>query len=199
MAMLAMTDDVRGIVWEKYQGAVTTIRKQIKTPHLALLTTTSALGRSSLFNRINYSGKQLIIKIGFTAGWGHFHLSDGNFRLIRQYLNEVGHPVAKRNRFGQGPNWKIRTIRTCLELLGLTPDLLLHGLKREVYVAPLAGNYRSYLLGQAHSLEYFDFKTEDLIKHFKQRWFFPRAERCPEFREVRASETLAQMMSIARM
>ncbi len=57
---------------------------------------------------------------------------------MRSYLEAIGHPYATGNRFGMGPNWKIRVARTALEKIGLdADDILNHGIAREVYAVPL--------------------------------------------------------------
>ncbi len=198
MAMLATSYEIRKILWHKYRDSETTIKKELKKPHLVLLTTSSALGRSSLYNRITFNGKPLFIKIGETVGWGHFHLSNGSFKLMRNYLSYIEHPINKSHRFGQGPNWKIRTIRTCLELLGLSPDLLMHGIKREVYIAPLAENYKEFLLGQSKRPKYYEIRKESLIDFFTQRWLLPRSFRNNDYIRVRAKDILREIKKIAK-
>ncbi len=199
MAMLATSHYVRKIVWKKYNKSIPTINKQSKKPHLILLTTSSALGRSSLYNRIVFCGRPLFTKIGQTSGWGHFHLSNGSFEQIREYLALIDHPINKSNRFGQGPNWKIRAIRTGLEKLGLPSNLLMHGIKREVYIAPLAENYKEILIGQSDKPKYYEYETESLIDFFKHRWFIPRANRLNDFKKIKASDTLRDLRKIAQL
>lgn len=193
VALIATSNEVRNYVWQKYKNTTTTIMRQPKDPHLVLLTTSSALGRSSLFNRITLNGTPHFIHIGETEGWGHFHLGNSTFQLMREYLEEVEHPIIKANRFGQGPNWKMRTIRTCLELLSLPTSMLQHGIKRQVYIAPLAENYKNYLLGNTDRPSYYDLNLNKLVEYFKYRWFKPRAERCPDYKKITASNTLSDL------
>jgi len=190
VAMIAVSDIVQKYIYYRYQGRVTTIKGEQKNPQLGLITTTSALGRSSIYNRIKFHEKLIFLKIGQTQGWGHFHLGNGTFELMRRFLKENKNPVEKRNRFGQGPNWKMRAARTCLSLLGLSPNLLRHGIKRDFYAIPLANNFREYLLGQSEELDLLDFNSTDLVQYFKNRWFFPRIERFPDFIKIKANETL---------
>lgn len=199
MALIATCDEVRDYVWHKYINALTTIMGRFKNPHLVLLTTSSALGRSSLFNRIALNGTPHFIHIGETEGWGHFHLGNSTFQLMREYLEAVQHPIIKANRFGQGPNWKIRTIRTCLELLNLPASMLQHGIKRQVYIAPLAENYKDFLLGITDKPSYYDLSMNKLVEYFKYRWFKPRAERCPDYKKITASNTLADLRQYSQL
>jgi hypothetical protein len=193
VAMLAATNEVREAVFRKYSGSKTNIEGTNKEPHLVMLTTASALGRSSIYNRIKFKNQTLYYRIGQSKGWGHFHLGNGTFPIIRKYLEQINHPIVTRNRFGQGPNWKMRTIRTCLKEIGLSPDLLRHGIQREIYVAPLALNYREFLNGQSPNPHYYDFSHGELVGYFKERWLLPRAERIQRYRYVKHMETLAEL------
>lgn len=175
---------VRKAVWEKYRDSETIIARQKKSPHLVLLTTTSALGRSSLYNRLKTDRGIAFERLGFTGGWGHFHLNNGTFSKMKEYLKEIGHPVVRSYKYGGGPNWRIRVARTCLEKIGLTNDLLRHGIGREFYAIPLAENFRDYLLGADCEPSYYDPKFNDLVDFFKERWMIPRSERCPDYKEL---------------
>lgn len=196
ISMLSASDDVRHIVWNKYSNTTSIITKQNKIPHLVLLTTLSALGRSSQYNKIIYHNKKMFFKVGNTSGWGHFHLSNSTFELMRKYLISVNHPIVKKNRFGHGPNWKIRTIRTCLELLDLPTNMLNHGIEREVYFCPLSVNYFEYLNGNSNSPEYIGYPSTEVVKFFKDRWLIPRSERCSGYQKVLATDTLKELIKL---
>jgi len=198
IAMVTASNEVRNAVYNKYDEKKTNIRKEKKQPHIVLLTTISALGRSSLYNRVKFKDLQLYNHIGETKGWGHFHLGDGTFEIMRKFLEQIGHPIVRRNRFGQGPNWKMRTIRICLEELGLSSDLLKHGILREVYTVPLASNYIEYLIGEAPSPDYYDLPASELIAFFKKRWFIPRAERVKRYRDMTHLKTLESLREIVQ-
>ena len=180
----ATSDIVRRAVWEKYKDCETIITKQKKSPHLVLLTTTSALGRSSLYNRLKTNDGIAFKRLGFTEGWGHFHLNDGTFSKMKEYLKGIGHPVVRSYKYGGGPNWRIRVARTCLEQVGLSNGLLRHGIRREFYAIPLAENFKEYLLGAESEPSYYSAKFDDLLDFFKERWMIPRSERCPDYKEL---------------
>jgi hypothetical protein len=73
VALLTASDEVRETFRQRYARQVSVIRRVAREPHLVLLTTTSALGRSSLYNRLKVDGREIFINLGFTKGWGHFH------------------------------------------------------------------------------------------------------------------------------
>lgn len=181
VAMIAASNEVRAEILSRYKGNRTEISKERKNAELALLTTSSALGRSSIYDRIRYGDRQLYQRIGFSGGWGHFHLNNGLFDRMLAYVSIVSPRTAYRNKFGQGPNWKMRTARSCLESLGMSGDLLRHGVSREVYGIPVASNFREFLTGREGQLRPIDIPFNDVAEFFKERWMRGRAERRPDF------------------
>jgi hypothetical protein len=77
------------------------------------------MGRSSVYNRLRLDGVQYLKQIGYTSGWGHFHIHDKLYEKLRDYLRVIGHHYADSHGYGEGPNWRFRTTRTALEALGL--------------------------------------------------------------------------------
>ncbi len=193
VAMLATSDHVQEIIRRRYEGKKTVIQGKNKNSRLALLTTSSALGKSSIYDRIRFNDRVLYQRIGESKGWGHFHLNHGLFGDLRFYLEDVKEGAVLGNRFGEGPNWKIRTARAALSQIGLPEEILKHGIKREVYGIPLAYNFKDFLMGKETELEKFDLKFDDLASHWKERWLKGRAKKKPEFikhKKERVSEII---------
>lgn len=162
----------------KYLGRQAVISQKENRARLVLLTTTSALGRSSIYNRLAIPQGPKFINIGVTKGFGHFHLSGEIFELLRMYLESLGHPYASGNRFGMGPNWKIRVARTALEKLGIDGNAVLkHGIGREVYAIPLARNWREILLGYHKNVYSCVLPVSEISDFCLRRWIIPRADR----------------------
>lgn len=188
IAMIAASNEVRDIIKEKYAYSETVMRKHSKDSHLALLTTGSALGKSSLYDRIKYNNRLVYQCIGESVGWGHFHLNHGLFQDMCNYV-ELTDPIrAHANRFGQGPNWKIRTARLCLTKLGLSGDLLKHGIKREIYGIPLAYNFKEYLKGETNKLDEIYMPFNKVTDYWKERWLKNRVDRKPEYMDFNKNE-----------
>jgi len=147
-----------------------------------MVTTSSALGRSSVYNRLRLGRYRLFRSVGYTSGWGHFHIPNRLFAMMRDYLKAHGHTYADNHRYGDGPNWKLRAVRECLRLLGLNTEWLHHGIAREVFVCELAKNARSFLSGQSKHLRYEGLPTvAEVAAAARSRWLEARAERRPEF------------------
>ena len=195
VASLIASKEVGRMFQERYGGREGLISGKQKQARLGLVTVTSALGRSSMYNRLKLmpnGGSQTsqpvvdLRRLGATTGYGHFQITDDLFSQLRGVLQEDGHKYADGHQFGDGPNWRIRVARTGLKSLGLDPDdVLKHGIQREVYAMPIATNARAFLAG-ADEEPVFDYKSADEISELaRQRWLVPRGNRRPSYREFR--------------
>ena len=174
------------------------ISGQQKKPRLLAVTTTSALGRSSVYNRLKLDGTPYFKPIGYTRGWGHFHIPDDLFLELREYLRKIGHRYADLHRFGQGPNWRLRTTRAALRALGLKDNLLLHGVKREVFYCQLASNATTILRTGTGQPELSTLLCAREIGELAlDRWLLPRAHRSSDFRYW-ANSSILQLLDSAR-
>ena len=178
VAALMTSEEVVRSFEEKYCERKSVIAKSRKHARLVLITTTSSLGRSSLYNRLSLPGGPEFLKIGTTMGYGHFHLSGDAFTLMRHYLEQIGHPYASGHKFGQGPNWRMRVVRTALESAGFNSDCLLkHGVGREVYAIPLARNWKEILLGNQTRVRSLALSAAEIADYCLRRWVIPRSQR----------------------
>jgi hypothetical protein len=175
-AFCAVADETAAHLEAKYAGKTTVIRKEDKDATPILITTTSSLGRSSIYNRLRYDERYVFKSIGFTEGFGHFHFSDELFTAIVQFVARDGKTL-RGHKYGDGPNWRIRTLRRGLEELGLGGELLRHGIRREVFIAPRAAGWRAYLRGESKYLKWFGYEIDALSAHWRDRWAIPRSRR----------------------
>jgi hypothetical protein len=60
VALLALSNQVRQSFRRKYAGSKSLIRKAIRPPFLTMITTASALGRSSVYNRLRVDGVEVV-------------------------------------------------------------------------------------------------------------------------------------------
>ncbi len=183
VAALMASNEVRRVYERKYIGLQGVISKKENRARLVLLTTTSALGRSSIYNRLSIPDGPRFLRLGATKGFGHFHLSGLVFEKMRKYLEAKGHPYASGHRFGMGPNWKLRVARTALEDVGLDGNgILKHGIEREVYAIPLARNWKQILMGEHQNVRALTLSASEISAYCIQRWMVPRAERDKRYR-----------------
>jgi hypothetical protein len=177
VALLLASDEVRSAFSKKYGGSCSVISQRELHSRLALVTTTSALGRSSLYNRVVYDKRTLFESIGFTQGSGEFHFSNGLYADIRRFAEAHCTASAKQDRWGTGFRSRREVIRKTLIALGLSGDWLYHGLEREIFVVPMASNTRKFLKGDAQRLRWHHASAADLGEWYRNRWMVPRAQR----------------------
>lgn len=183
VAMLVASNEVREAFARKYAGRAAVISGTAHDGQLALITTTSALGRSSLYNRIRYRDRLLYWALGFTRGSGEFHFSNGLYAAISQYALEHCKPTAKHARWGSGFRNRREVVKKCLASLGLSTEWLYHGIRREIFAVPLAENACAFLRGDDETLMPYDQPAADLFAFFRERWLLPRAARDPRYLE----------------
>jgi hypothetical protein len=183
VSCLVRSREVRDDFARKYGQSRGLISKKKKRAQLTIVTTSSSLGRSSVYNRLKLDNEVYFRSIGYTQGWGHFHVPDNLFSELRSYLRKQRHKYVDGHRFGQGPNWRLRTIRAAFDELGFKADLLRHGIGREVFLCELARNARNILLGKAMRANYRGLKSVAEIGVLaRDRWLVPRAERRPDYK-----------------
>jgi hypothetical protein len=194
VAALIKTREVRDFFEAKYSAKRGIISRTKKRPSLVMVTTTSALGRSSVYNRLKLNGSAYLSSIGYTSGWGHFHVPDTLFSLVREYLKEKNDTYADNHQFGDGPNWRLRAIRKALSMLGISPSLLRHGIGREVFTCSLASNAVGFLQGTEKEANFSDLLSVNQVSCLaRDRWISRRAERDPSFASWSKDDLLASL------
>lgn len=182
IALLVSSDEVRKAFSRKYGKTSTLITERSLRSRLLLVTTTSALGRSSIYNRIRFGGRTVFESIGYTRGSGEFHFSNGLYADIRRFAEANCKPTAKQERWGNGFRSRREVVRKTLIELGLSGDWLYHGLEREVFAVSMAQNSRQVLNGQASRAQWHHTSVSVLGEWYRQRWMVPRAQSRPEYK-----------------
>lgn len=177
VAMLAASDEVRERFREKYQGRDALISHRKHSGEIVMLTTTSALGRSSVYNRLRFNGRPLYQSVGMTGGSGEFHFANGLYAELRSFAEARTTPTAKKRDWGKGFRNRREVIKKCLPLLGFSWTAIYHGVQREAFVIPLVHNVREFLLGQDEIAHYRTLPSSALTEAFHSRWLDPRPER----------------------
>ena len=174
-----------------YGKSVGIISGDAKKASLLAVTTTSSLGKSSVYNRLQLGGTRYFSPIGYTVGWGHFHITDRLFEDMREYLRLQGHRYADRHKYGEGPNWRLRTIRVALGELGINEAVLRHGIRREVFLCTLSANAIEILKTGKGTPDLSTLKCVDEISELaRARWMVPRTERIQDYLSWRREAVL---------
>lgn len=190
VAMLAVSAEVREAYRRRYEGAVTWLQGRRLPADLLFLTTTSAYGRSSIYNRLTFRGRPVAEPLGFTARTGTFHLPDELFPHIRAFLAQ--HGLDPRTGFGYGPRRRLQFAVLAMRRLGLDPELIVHGIPRQVFLFRLAENLEEVLCEGARP-RFRDWATTELAEEWRRRWGIPRAQRVIEWRDFRPSRYLSEV------
>ena len=200
VSCLVRSREVRDDFARKYGKTRGVISRKKKGAQLAIVTTSSSLGRSSVYNRLKLEKETYMRSIGFTQGWGHFHVPDTLFTELRAYLRKRKHKYVDGHKFGEGPNWRLRTIRAAFDALGFKADLLRHGIGREIFICEVALNARKILRGAAVKANYRGLKTVSEIGELaRARWIIPRAERRPDYKIWKREQFRSLVLATTRV
>jgi hypothetical protein len=183
VSYILASNELRAIYKEKYADMKTVIKKR-KASDLVLIVTSSLYGQnSSQYNRLRY-GKSLLYKpIGTTSGYGSLHISNEAFNAMLQLAEENGCKIS--NRFGDGPNWRMRVIRSACDVLNLNSDVILkHSFPRGLFAITLAKNWKSFLAGKSGTPSYRNLPLNKLADYWRKRWLNMRKQNDAVIREV---------------
>ncbi|MGH8007283.1 MAG: Druantia anti-phage system protein DruA [Candidatus Binatia bacterium] len=175
VALAACSQEVIEAFQEKYATRRSLIANQQPIAGLALITTTSALGRSSVYNRLRMGNNKIFRSVGFTKGSGEFQFANDLYKDLLQFVREHSAPSAKHADWGTGFRSKREVVLKALSILGLPQALIYHGVRREVFVAPLATNTREFLSGRDPDLSRESRSMREIAEFFHDRWLLPRA------------------------
>jgi hypothetical protein len=174
MAALAMTsNELIKCYREKYFNRTTEMMGRKIEPDLLFITTSSAFGKSSIYNRLKIDKQPVAISLGYTKGSGSFHIPEALYKEIQEFLKDNGIDVS--TSFGSGPSRKIKLLYTAFRLLKL-PDYSYHNLKREFFLFPLTSNLQN-IIQKKEEPKYFNRPLEELVEFWKHRWCIPRTNR----------------------
>ena len=194
----AASQEIRKAYQDKYTGRVTKLDSRVIPSHLVMLTTTSAFGRSSIYNRVSYRGnanghnRDIATPLGYTKGYGNVHL-DAIYPEIKEFLIKQGIPASQG--FGRGPKPVWQNITRTLTMLNVKQDGLKHGIQRQAWRIPLAKNALDYLSGRAEEPDYYEETFDQLAAWWKERWLLPRTQRVSDWQDWR-KESLLQSITV---
>lgn len=179
MVALSLTsNELRKAYSKKYENRKSLIRKRIIPSRLLFITTTSAFGKSSVYERIKYNGETVGRFIGFTSGSGTFHLPQTLYEEALLFLEQKG--ISVKRGYGTGPSRKLTLIDTAFRYLKI-PNFTFHNIRRGYYIFPHAKNLHNVIHKNKRPL-WHDRPFKELIDFWKERWAIPRSERIDEWK-----------------
>lgn len=173
ISYIMASNEIRDYYKTKYEHHKTIIKGREATD-LVLIVTTSLYGdKSSQYNKLSYDNSLLFEPIGTTSGFGSLHISNDTFNSMRELSEKNGSNTS--NRFGMGPNWRMRVIRSACDALNLNSNVILkHSFARGLFAVQLATNCKSFLKGETEIPLYRNLPMENLVNHWRQRWLTMR-------------------------
>lgn len=174
VALAASSNEVRSHYASVYSQRKTQMEERVLPAHLVALTTTSAFGRSSIYNRLTYRGNSIAESLGFTEGYGNFHLQR-LYPKLKEYL--AAEEIDTVGGYGTGPKRSWQIMRRALDKIGIKGDALKHGVRREAFLFRLTTNLEEYMSGVVEQPQYLDLPFTELANYWKDRWLLGRAER----------------------
>jgi len=174
-AGMISTDTIRRAYWRQYAGKRTEMENVGIRQPLVAVTTTSAFGRSSMYNRLKFGERLLAEPIGFTQGYGTLHL-EHLYGRICEYLKSVDQHT--EGGFGSGPKVRWQNITNALSALSLPGSLLKHGVKREVFLFRFVDELAKGMTGGSFGKP-IPLTEEQWGDFWKERWAIPRSKRLP--------------------
>lgn len=176
-AGMIATDTIRRGYWRQYAGKQTEMcNAQISQP-LVGVTTTSAFGRSSQYNRLKYKERLLAESIGYTRGYGMLHL-EHTYEQACEYLQMIGKYTDAG--YGNGPKVRWQNMTKALLGVGLPSSMLRHGVLREVFLYRFVEDFDKGMAGGTFGAP-LNLSESDFATYWRERWAMPRAERFPSW------------------
>lgn len=183
VALALSSNEIRRAYSRKYSDT-TTLMKQRKIPsNLLFITTTSAFGKSSMYDRVDYNGVRVSEFIGYTSGAGTFHVSESLYRELLQFL-ELNQQNVKLG-YGTGTSRKLRLIDSAFRKLKI-PNYTFHNIKRGYYFFSHTSNLRDVINRNAEP-KWLDRPFEKLNDYWKSRWCLPRSTRTEKWKKFEGS------------
>ncbi len=175
LAAMMASNEVREAYRARYALQRSRIRRRILTDIVLLMTSACYSSNAAQYKGLGFTSSQLFRFIGYTSGYSTFQIPPDLYGQVKKF-------VIKRRRTANptrdgGPSAKIRILRWAARDLSISEQRLVYtGHRRAVFAAPLARNWREFLLGHTSRIEYFDYTLECLIRRWKEKWLKRRCE-----------------------
>jgi hypothetical protein len=183
VALSLVSNEIRQCYAKKYKKAISIIKERVLKPELLFITTTSAFGKSSLYNRLKYQGETVAKSLGYTQGSGTFHIPETLYQQMLDLLVEHGIDVTRG--YGHGPSRKLKLVSQALALLGLR-EFEFHGIKREFYLFSFARNLTEVIQNNRKP-QWYDRQFDDMVDYWTKRWAIPRATRMNQWSDFNSN------------
>ena len=183
VALSLVSNEIRKAYEKKYRDKKTLLRNRKIPNRLLFITTTSAYGKSSVYERIKYKGEKVSIFLGFTSGAGTFHLPQELYEELLLFLKQEG--IDTKRGYGTGPSRKLKLVDLGFKKLGLKNlmgSYVFHNIRRGYYLFSHIKNLHNVIQKNKRPLWY-NRPFNELFAFWLERWCIPRSERKKEWKE----------------
>jgi len=191
VAMSLISSQLKAEYERKYTNKKTVIEGRVINPDLLFITTTSAFGRSSIYNRLKIENREVAQSIGYTKGSGTFHIPQKIYIEVLKYLEEEG--INTSTTFGNGPSRKIKLLDIAFNKLGLG-DYTYHNIKREFFMFPLVSNLNE-VIHNNNIPKYDTWNLTELEEFWKKRWCIPRSNKYEDWNKFNSEKYIHEVIS----
>lgn len=181
VASLIASDKVSKDFHKKYSGKKSIISGRKFNGKLVALTTSSAFGKSSMYDRIKIPEGPEFVHVGWTKGSGEFHFSNGEYKNLFGLAKKLK-IKGKNKKWGKGPRNKRVVVCGALKKLGMPKALLYHGIERELFLIPLAENWKEILSGKQKNIKRVNNRIDYISSYMIKRWIIPRSIRDDKYK-----------------
>lgn len=188
-ALSIVCDEIRNKYADKYENRTTIMEKRVISNDLLFLTTTSAFGRSSVYNRLKHGTETIATSLGYTKGSGSFHISEKLYQDIVTMLDEKGFDTGRE--YGNGPSRKMKLIEKGLSILGIKNGIY-HNVPREFFLFPLVSNLRA-VIHDGEQPNHLNRTFSELFGKWHERYCLPRSERDKSWKTFDAAVFLQEV------
>lgn len=214
IVLAAASKEIRQDYKRRYSNRKTEILGRVLSSNLVAITTLSAFGRSSIYNRVSkgvhterytgeVNGEEKIAQkgdniwatesLGPCEGWGTIHFSDSLYEKMKVFHQKLL-PDKQLSGFGVGPKIRQQVVKRTLRELRLPETLAKHNLKREVFIIPHVENLEDILSGKSKRPKFNDQPFDCLANYWKERYCLPRSNnRC----SLEGRHTIEKMLCIS--
>ena len=173
VALTLGSNEIRKAYKNKYAETKTLLEERKIDSKLLFVTTSSAFGRSSIYNRLKYKEELVAQKLGYTKGFGTFHVPDTLFSKIKEFLESED--IDTGTTFGDGPSKRIKLLYQAFSKLNL-PNYSQHQIQREYYLFRHVKNLQNVIHNGKRPVS-INRPFDDLVAFWKERWCLPRSHR----------------------
>lgn len=171
--LMAASRDVRLEYARRYEGRTTLINEEVIPAHMVALTAVVAGGEADPFDGLLHRGRRVAIPLGETSGYSALHL-EPFYQELRRRLRASG--WNRDSGFGSGPRWKWRVLTLALRRIGLSSEVMYHGIPGKAYLIPMIRNLKEFMEGDGVVPEYIDLPVSARVAAWRSTWLRRAAE-----------------------